>query len=273
MSNNPLTIRPQGEGHDVRGMFADQPTGRTRFISGTAVHVAFLLLLVAAVSLIPDEVYQAVLPDRLPKDIVWIAQPGPGGGGGGSPKPDPPKPVEVQKPEPAKVAVIKPEPVPVPIPVFEPQILPSLDALVPTDVSSLSAIAPPTTQDSGGRGKGTGAGPGTGPGLGPGLGGGTGGDVYQPGNGVTSPIPVRQVKPAYTADAMRARAQGVVDLDCVVMPTGQVGSCDIVRTMKPPFGLDGEALKAARQWQFRPGTRFGEPVAVLVRIELEFNLR
>jgi TonB family protein len=37
--------------------------------------------------------------------------------------------------------------------------------------------------------------------------------------------------------------------------------------------LDVEALAAARQWQFTPGMRAGEPVAVLVTIELTFTLK
>jgi hypothetical protein len=32
-------------------------------------------------------------------------------------------------------------------------------------------------------------------------------------------------------------------------------------------------LKAAKQWRFAPGTRFGQAVAVLVTIELTFTLR
>jgi TonB family protein len=46
-----------------------------------------------------------------------------------------------------------------------------------------------------------------------------------------------------------------------------------VRSLDSTFGLDQEAIKAAKQWRFRPGTRFGEPVAVLVTIELTFTLR
>jgi len=34
-----------------------------------------------------------------------------------------------------------------------------------------------------------------------------------------------------------------------------------------------EAVKAARQWRFVPGTRLGEPVAVRITIELTFTLR
>jgi outer membrane biosynthesis protein TonB len=46
-----------------------------------------------------------------------------------------------------------------------------------------------------------------------------------------------------------------------------------VRSLDSVFGLDLEAIKAARQWRFRPGTRLGEPVSVPVTIELDFVLR
>ena len=36
---------------------------------------------------------------------------------------------------------------------------------------------------------------------------------------------------------------------------------------------DEEAIKAARQWRFRPGTRFGQPVAVYVKIAVGFAMR
>ena len=128
-------------------------------------------------------------------------------------------------------------------------------------------------EGGGGSGRGTGIGPGTGSGLGPGSGGGTGGGTYRPGNGVTTPQVVREVKPAYTADAMRAKVQGTVWLECVVMPDGTVGRVEVVRSLDSTFGLDQEAIKAAKQWRFRPGMRFGEPVPVQVIIELAFTLR
>lgn len=255
-------------------MFAHQPIGRTRVFSAAATHVAAVLLLLLAARLVPENAVERVLPDRLPREIVWIAQPGPGGGGGGSPSPEPPTLEPVNDPV-TVPAVRAPEPVAVPvpdIPLVEPPAVIPLEVLATTVDSSVGAIAPPPVSPGGG-GAGTGAGPGSGRGIGPGSGGGTGGDVYQPGNGVLSPVPLRRVRPDYTADALRARQQGIVGLDCVVLPSGTVGGCDIVQSMRPPFGLDQEAVKAARQWQFRPGTRFGEPVAVLVRIELEFNLR
>ena len=75
--------------------------------------------------------------------------------------------------------------------------------------------------------------------------------------------------PSYRA----LRDEGVVWVDAVVLPDGSVGDVSVTKSLDSTFGLDQEAVKAARQWRFRPGTRFGEPVAVLVTIELTFTLR
>src|SRR5439155_14395622 len=81
---------------------------------------------------------------------------------------------------------------------------------------------PPTLSQGPGRdgGAGTGTGPGDGPGRGPGLGpgrdGGTDGGGFRPGNGVTQPIEIRKGTPQYTADAIRARIQGSIIVECVV---------------------------------------------------------
>jgi len=98
-------------------------------------------------------------------------------------------------------------------------------------------------------------------------------EVFKPGGGVSLPRVLSEVKPQYTAQAMRAKVQGTVLLECVVQPDGSVGNIKVVRSLDSTFGLDQEAMKAARQWQFKPGTRFGEPVPVLVTIEIAFTLR
>src|SRR6185312_9021040 len=94
-----------------------------------------------------------------------------------------------------------------------------------------------------GTGTGSGIGPGNGSGLGPGSGGGTGGGVYQPGNGVSLPQLLHEVKPAYTSDAMRAKIQGTVLLQCVVRPDGSVTDIQVLRSLDSVFGLDQEAIK------------------------------
>ena len=124
-----------------------------------------------------------------------------------------------------------------------------------------------------GTGQGTGIGSGRGSGLGEGWGGGTGGGAYRPGNGVETPRCSSEVKPQYTAQAMRAKIQGEVLLECIVQPDGSVGNIRVVRSLDSAFGLDQEAIKAARQWRFAPGTRQGQPVPVLVTIAIAFTLR
>ena len=82
-----------------------------------------------------------------------------------------------------------------------------------------------------------------------------------------------RVPPEYTADAMRARTQGVVILECVVQPDGHCSDVRVVRSLDRAFGLDQKAIDAARKWIFRPGRRQGEPVPVFVTLEMEFAIR
>jgi TonB family protein len=274
LESSHLTVRPETDGpREVRFMF-DQPDGQRigrSLGAGLLTELVVIGIVLLVMSLLPKKVYQAILPDRLAEDIVWLAQPGPGGGGGGGNKmPDPPKKIEVKKaevpkpPEPTPIPKEEPPPEPVNIPV---------QTLTAAPVTAPGVLTPNPDTLSTGSGSGSGAGPGQGSGIGPGFGGGTGGGAYRPGNGVQLPQPLKEVKPQYTADAMRAKVQGTVLLECVVMPDGSVGSVEIVRSLDSTFGLDQEAIKAAKQWRFRPGTRFGEPVAVLVTIELTFTLR
>jgi protein TonB len=111
------------------------------------------------------------------------------------------------------------------------------------------------------------------PGFGPGRDRGWGEDLVGNVNGATHPVLVHEVRPRYTEQAMRARIEGVVELDAVVLPDGRVGSLRIVRSLDRTFGLDQEAIQAAKQWRFMPGRRAGKPVAVPVRIELTFTLQ
>jgi periplasmic protein TonB len=80
-------------------------------------------------------------------------------------------------------------------------------------------------------------------------------------------------KPGYTGEAMRAKIQGIVLLEAIVMPDGTVGQVHITRSLDSTFGLDQEAIKAIKKWKFAPGTRLGQPVPVLVDVEMTFTLR
>ena len=232
--------------------------------------VALLLLWVAGRR--PETVHDHPRPDT--ERIVWIATPGPGGGGGGNPvrTPPPPRPAPrkatrtTAPPAPA-VTVVPQEITPVVPQPQEPQ--PPAPAAI-ADASASGALDAPSLA---GGGTGDGNGIGNGSGSGPGLDRGFGDGAYQIGNGVTTPVPIRRASPQYTVEAMRARAQGIITVQCVVEPDGECGDLRILHEFDPPFGLDREALEAARRWRFRPGMRNGQPVPVVVSLEIEFNIR
>ena len=98
--------------------------------------------------------------------------------------------------------------------------------------------------------------------------------VYPLGEGVTSPILVREVKPEYTREAREAGIQGTVTMDVVVVVDGTVDDeVKVTRSLDRKYGLDEQAVKAVKQWTFKPGTKDGKPVAVRVSIEMSFTLK
>lgn len=96
-------------------------------------------------------------------------------------------------------------------------------------------------------------------------------EVYRPGNGVSTPTLLKDIKPQYTAGAMRAKIEGSVVMECVVRSDGTVrDDIKVVRSLDTKYGLDDEAVKAVLQWKFRPGVKDGKPVPVRVTIEMAF---
>ena len=95
--------------------------------------------------------------------------------------------------------------------------------------------------------------------------------VYEPGNGVSTPALVRDVKPHYTAEAFKAKIEGSNLVGAVVMPDGKVGEVTLLESLDPDFGLDDAALTAAKLWVFNPGTKDGKPVAVRITIRFAFS--
>jgi TonB family protein len=192
--------------------------------------------------------------------------------------PDPPRTAPVPK-----VTAIEPDPLPVatadPIPEPEPILAAQSNAI--TDSNAFAVLGPtsntsslsrgPGIDDGAGGKKGTGNGPENGPGLGPKQGGN---DLpLRPGPGLTNPTLISSAKPSYTAEAMLRRIRGVVALECVIARNGSVDSCTVIESLDRVFGLDEEAIKAARQFRFTPGRKDGQPVPVFVRIEIRFNMQ
>jgi len=69
----------------------DSHFGRSFWVS-IGLHALFVAVIVLIGSLIPKEVYQAVIPESLPNLVFLpVEGPGGGGGGGGNKAPEPPK--------------------------------------------------------------------------------------------------------------------------------------------------------------------------------------
>jgi protein TonB len=266
----------------------ERPQSQVGVTSSILAHMAMVVIAFLIIRYAPDPTPLPMPPDDPTDDIVWIAQPGPGGGGGGggNKSPDPPRKAELPGKEKITVPVEKKPELIEPKKVDEPPPLEAINIpavnMAAAPVTAPGVIAPeaPVTESQGsgsgggaGTGTGTGVGSGQGSGLGQGFGGGTGGGAYRLGAGITAPRVLREVRPQYTADAMRAKVQGSVWLECIVMPDGAVGDVRVTRSLDPIFGLDQEAIKAAKGWRFSPGLRLGEPVPVIITIELTFTLR
>ena len=229
--------------------------------------------------------------DDKPSDIVWLDRPGPGrvggrvGGSGGEERPEPQRTVELAGRDKTTVPVSTP-----PKLAHEP-LKDVAERETTIDIPGVATSAgvvdlpgaltefPTVPSQGGGMGSGTGRGPGTGigsgsgPGFGTGDGSGAGNGTFGPGSGVTMPRVLTEVKPNYTAEAMRAKVQGAVMVEAIVREDGSVGQVRIVRSLDRTFGLDEEALKAVKKWRFSPGKRQDRNVAVIVEIELTFTLR
>jgi TonB family protein len=91
-------------------------------------------------------------------------------------------------------------------------------------------------------------------------------------NGARAPMLLRRVEPAYTDPAMRAKIQGDVTMAVLVLADGTVGAVRVTKSLDDQFGLDAQAMRAARYWLFNPGTLDGKPIPVAVTLIMSFRL-
>lgn len=97
--------------------------------------------------------------------------------------------------------------------------------------------------------------------------------VYEAGSGLFLPTVLKEVRPAYTSEAIQNRIQGTVLLAADVLPDGTVGKVVVLRSLDTTFGLDAQAVLATKQWVFSPAMKDGVAVAIRVTVEMTFTLR
>ena len=89
------------------------------------------------------------------------------------------------------------------------------------------------------------------------------------GGSIKPPRKVRDVRPNYPADALAARAEGVVILQATIDQSGNVVSARVLRGQ--PM-LDQAAVDAATQWQFEPTFFNGVPVPLIMTVTVNFKI-
>lgn len=288
---------------DAEGLAEDRAQERTRKMEAWMLSVFAHAAIVGVVILIVLNPGSA--PTTQNENVVFVSSPvyspfegdgRDGGGGGGGGKNQAAPAATGRMPETTRVQMIPPDPqnpkplmpaedllaqvpsVQMPIDIPQDQSLPIGDISAPPNGSLSSG---PGSGGGIGTGQGTGVGSGSGAGVGPGsgggMGGGSGGGIgsgigpYVVGNGVKAPVILAKPPPAYTEEARKARAEGLVVLSAIIRRNGTVDSFKVVRGLG--YGLDESAISTiATKWRFKPGTLNGAPVDVSANIEVSFRL-
>ena len=89
------------------------------------------------------------------------------------------------------------------------------------------------------------------------------------GGKVQPPRLVRRIQPLYPPLAKQTRTQGEVVLDCVIDAQGNVTQIHLISGH--PLLIQA-ALDAVRQWKYQPTLLNGEPVAVELRVKVQFTM-
>lgn len=88
---------------------------------------------------------------------------------------------------------------------------------------------------------------------------------------VTPPVLVKEQKPSYTAEAMRSKVEGLVELEAVVGVDGRITEVRVLKGLAP--GLDANAIAAMSQSTFTPAMLDGRPVPYRTTMQFTFTLR
>lgn len=87
---------------------------------------------------------------------------------------------------------------------------------------------------------------------------------------VKAPVKLHDVIPVYPPMALAAHVEGVVIIEAVISPTGNVAQARVIRS-KPL--LDEAALAAVKQWRYTPTLLGGVPTPVILTVTVTFSLK
>ena len=92
-----------------------------------------------------------------------------------------------------------------------------------------------------------------------------------PPRGYEAPQLISRSPANYSADAARAKVDGVVSLLVTVAADGSVRNPRILKGLG--YGLDEEAMKSVLQWRYKPARKSGQPIDSQVTISVGFTYR
>lgn len=85
----------------------------------------------------------------------------------------------------------------------------------------------------------------------------------------TKPTLARKVDPHYSEGARRNQVSGLVVLSIVVGADGRAHDVQIEQSL--PYGLSWEAVRAVRQWRFKPARLGDEAISINATVEVNFR--
>ena len=91
-----------------------------------------------------------------------------------------------------------------------------------------------------------------------------------PGGEVSYPVLVHRVEPDYPRAAIATRSEGVVILEAIITASGAVEEVSLLKSANPL--LDEAAVRAVRQWTYRPATLNGRAVRVRLTVTVTFAI-
>jgi TonB family protein len=86
-----------------------------------------------------------------------------------------------------------------------------------------------------------------------------------------APEATHKVDPGYPIELIRQNVQGMVTLRAVIHSDGRVSDVKVLNS--PDERLDTYARAAFEQWQFRPGMKNGNAVALEAVVTIPFRIR
>ena len=94
--------------------------------------------------------------------------------------------------------------------------------------------------------------------------------VRKIGGGVTEPELIHKTDPEFSAEAKKAKFNGIVLVNLIVDAKGRPQNVHVLRGVG--MGLDEKAIKAVKQYKFKPAMEGGKPVPVGLNVEINFQI-